>query len=65
MKTPNTKSTITRKLRDRAGKIYGKTETGQIIRLTPLKPWRGKSQRRQVIKQRRLDRQAAAANLAA
>ena len=48
------KTTISEKIKDRAGKIYAKMLDGSIHRLNPLKPWRGKSERRQVIKERRM-----------
>jgi len=50
------KTTISEKIKDRVGKLYAKMLDGSIRRLDPLKPWHGKSERRQVLKQRRLDR---------
>ncbi len=50
------KNTISEKIKDRAGKIYAKMVDGSIRRLDPLKPWRGKSERRQVLQDRRTDR---------
>ena len=41
---------------------YRTLETGQRIRLSPQRPWRGKSERRQVLKQRRLEREASKAD---
>ena len=50
------------RIKDRAGQIYGRMRDGSIRRLSPLKPFKGKSERRAVVKARREDRQAAAAN---
>jgi hypothetical protein len=51
MKTPP--APIAR-FKDRSGHIYGRNLlTGTITRLSPLRPWHGKSERRRVIKARR------------
>lgn len=39
--------------------VYQTLDNGQRIRVYPVRPWRGKSQRRQVLKWRRKDREAA------
>ena len=36
---------------------YTRLMTGQMIRVTPLRPWRGKSERRRVLKERRMRRE--------
>ena len=41
---------------------YGRLHTGQIVSLAAARPWRGKSDRRQVVVARREDREAAKAN---
>ena len=46
------------------GTIYQTAADGSIRRHTPLKPWRNKSERRQVILRRREDREQAAINMA-
>ncbi len=51
-------------LKDSKGTRYRRDESG-VIRRLDLKPWKGKSERRQCIKARREDRALAAANLAA
>lgn len=56
------RNTIVEKFRDKAGRVYGKMVDGSLRRLSPLKPWRNKSERRQVLKDRRQDRELAAAN---
>lgn len=38
---------------------YGTLPSGTKIRMNPVRPWRGKSERRRVLKQRRLDREMA------
>lgn len=50
--THSDKNTVAERIKDRAGKIYGKMLDGSIRRLEPLRPWRGKSERRQIIKER-------------
>lgn len=52
------KTTPIRTHTDRAGKVYHEMRDGSIRRHSPLKPWHGKSERRQVIKARRADRKA-------
>lgn len=47
-------------IRDRAGKLYRKDHRGVIQRVSPLRPWRGKSERRAVLKARRIARQESA-----
>ena len=44
------------------GTIYETDAQGVIYRVSPQRPWRGKSERRQVIKNRREDREQAAIN---
>lgn len=51
------KHTISEKFKDVAGKIYARMVDGSVRRFDPLKPWRGKSERRQVIKSRREERE--------
>ena len=36
-------------LRDSHGRLYRRALTGAITRISPLRPWRGKSERRQAI----------------
>jgi hypothetical protein len=38
---------------------YAVMSTGQLVRHRPLKPWNSKVERRQVIKQRRMERSEA------
>lgn len=46
--------------RRRIGNVdYALMSTGSLVRHRPLKPWKGKSERRQVIKARRLERSEA------
>ncbi len=46
--------------RRRMGDVdYAVMSTGSLVRHRPLKPWKGKSERRQVIKARRLERSEA------
>lgn len=45
-----------------SGVTYYANAAGTRIRISPVRPWRGKSERRAVIKARRLDREAAAQN---
>jgi hypothetical protein len=40
--------------------VYERQTTGAYIRINPLRPWRGKSERRAVIKARRIAKQEAA-----
>ena len=57
------KNTATRNVQSRDGKtIYAIMVDGSRRRVSPVKPWKGKSERRQVIKNRREDRELAAAN---
>ena len=44
------------------GTVYQALDNGSIVRLSPLKPWNSKAERRQVIKNRREDRLMAAIN---
>lgn len=44
------------KLKTRSGIEYGLTEAGTRVRLSP-RPYRGKSERRAVIKQRRVEKE--------
>jgi hypothetical protein len=41
------------------GRLYHRSTTGALLRISPLRPWRGKSERRQVLQQRRAARAAA------
>jgi hypothetical protein len=43
--------------KSRDGRTYNVDSRGVITRVDPIKPWRGKSERRDVIKARRLQRQ--------
>jgi len=52
------KTTISEKIKDRAGNLYAKMLDGSIRRLDQQKPWRGKSERRQVLKARQSERVA-------
>ena len=57
--------TVAGRVKSHDGKtVYGVLESGSRIRLSPLRPWRGKSERRSAIRNRREDRQLAATNLA-
>lgn len=56
---------ITERLKSRDGRLYGRTVAGFLVRLKPLKPWANKSERKQVLRERRFDRAIAKANLAA
>ena len=44
------------------GTIYQTVAQGVVHRMSPLRPWCGKSERRQVIKARREDREQEAMN---
>jgi hypothetical protein len=46
-----------------SGRSYRVQETGQLIRVSPLRPWRGKAERREVLRNRREDRAQRDANL--
>jgi hypothetical protein len=48
----------------RDGKTYRVQPDGSIRRVSPVKPWRNKAERKQVLRQRREDRALAAANMA-
>jgi hypothetical protein len=50
------------KLADSAKQVYGRLTNGSLLKLSPRKPWSGKSERRQVLQNRREDRALAAAN---
>lgn len=46
--------------RRRIGNVdYAVMSNGQMIRHAPLKPWSSKAERKQVLKQRRMERSAA------
>lgn len=46
----------TGQVKDSAGRVYQiNSVTGSVTRVYPQRPWRGKSERRQVIRQRRLE----------
>jgi len=45
------------------GTMYEYQTTGQLLRVSPPRPWRGKSERRQAIRNRREDRELAQRNL--
>ena len=58
-------ATLVRKSKSADGHtVYGEMATGMRIRLSPIRPWHGKSERRTVIRNRREDRELAAKNLA-
>jgi hypothetical protein len=42
----------------KGGRGYAVTETGAVACVEGRKPWRNKSERRQVLKQRRIEREA-------
>lgn len=42
------------------GRIYQRNVKGTLIRISPQRPWRGKSERRQVLLARRVQREADA-----
>ena len=44
------------------GTIYQTLPNGEVRRVSPLKPWNSKAERRRVIKARREDRELAAMN---
>ena len=50
------KSTPSREFVSRTGPLYHQLGNGQIVRVSPVKPWRGKSERRQHLALRRLVR---------
>jgi len=47
------------------GRLYEFDSQGVIHRISPVKPWASKAERRQVLRDRRQDRLLAAANLTA
>lgn len=49
------------RLKSRNGQIYEVQPAGNYLRISPQRPWRGKSERRQVIRQRRANRAAVLA----
>lgn len=53
------KTTPVRFLRDTNGRTYNRMADGSIRRISPSRPWRGKSERRAAIKARRAARLAA------
>lgn len=40
------RKTVFQKYQDRVGKLYHQMMNGMVVRVSPLKPWRGKSERR-------------------
>jgi hypothetical protein len=48
------RTTLESRLKDRAGKVYGKMRNGMVIRLDPLKPWNNKSQMKRHKRARRI-----------
>lgn len=64
MNTPKPQHQFVKRRRDSHGRIYGEMVTGQLIRLEPARPWRGKSERRRVIRRRNLLRKLTAIHAA-
>lgn len=46
--------TVMQRAVDANGREYAYMANGQIIRTSPLRPWRGEAERKRVLKQRRL-----------
>lgn len=54
-----TQENTERLLRDRSGRIYAQHVSGSLVRISPVRPWRGKSERRTVLKHRQMSRELA------
>lgn len=55
------KLTAGQQIRFSDGRVYRRTENGNLVRVAPLKPWGNKAERKKYLKARRLKRTAGLA----